>query len=171
MKDYNEEYKIKVNGTFFEKENLSKLNNKKVDIPTKKSILYKLKFNPEIIINEFHQTSNNINKNINIKKYKQYNSKILNRNNNSNKEENLYAFNKYYHSYDMDDFKKEEDNDEYISKKTYTNRKTNNDIFKSILYFSVFSYFNFITSSYYLLLKLQYEIQFTYINFLQKSPP
>jgi len=134
MKGYNKEYKIKVNRTFFEKENLSKFNNKKVDIPTKKSILYKLKFNPEIIINEFHQTSNNINTNINIKKYKQYNSKILNRNNNSifddNKDENLYAFNKYYHSYDMDDFKKEEDNDEYISKKTYTNRKTNNDIFK-----------------------------------------
>ena len=134
MKGYNKEYKIKVNRTFFEKENLSKFNNKKVDIPTKKSILYKLKFNPEIIINEFHQTSNNINTNINIKKYKQYNSKILNRNNNSifddNKEENFYAFNKYYHSYDMDDFKKEEDNDEYISKKTYANRKTNNYIFK-----------------------------------------
>ena len=40
----------------------------------KNSILYKAKFRPEIVINEFHQTSNNFNTNINIKTNEKLNS-------------------------------------------------------------------------------------------------
>ena len=71
MEEDNKEYKIKVNKTFLEKVNSKNNNiNKTKNYPFKKSILYNLKIHPEIIINEFHQTSNNINTNINIKKDK-----------------------------------------------------------------------------------------------------
>ena len=135
MEENNDEYKIKVNNINIEKQNINKLiNNKGENIPFKKSILYTLKFHPEIIINQFHQTSNNINTNINIKKHKSKKSEIISRNNNNNfdnNNNNSYYDSYYnnYHSYDYDNEK--EDKNEYIYNKTYTNINPNKKNYKT----------------------------------------
>ena len=125
MEEDNKEYKIKVNKTFLEKVNSKNNNNKTKNYPFKKSILYNLKINPEIIINEFHQTSNNINTNINIKKDKLKNSEFISRNNNNIFDDNNNSinepFNKEYFSYDYDYFKRNDRNQEINYNKTYTN--------------------------------------------------
>jgi hypothetical protein len=82
MKRISEKYKIKVKRKLIDKEKInkySKLNKEK--IPIKKQILYNLKFTPEIIINQFHQTSNNNNTDININKYQPKKSIVITRNN------------------------------------------------------------------------------------------
>ena len=128
MEEDNKEYKIKVNKTFLDKENSKKNNNKMNNYPFKKSVLYNLKINPEIIINEFHQTSNNINTNINIKKDKSKNSEFLSRNNNTifndNNDSNNEPLNKNYLSYDYDYFKINDRNKDFSYNKTFTNNKT-----------------------------------------------
>lgn len=70
----NEKLKIKVNRVSSDKGNsypytkYLKSNYPQISkISQKNPILYKVKYKPEIIINEYHQTSNNINTNINIK--------------------------------------------------------------------------------------------------------
>ena len=123
--------KIKVNRTFIEKEKINKIKN----YPFKKSILYNLKLNPGIIINEFHQTSNNINTNINIKKDKYKNSESISRNNNfidDNNDSNFYPYNKYYHSFYNDNYKREEETNEYTLNKTYMTSKRMKNNFNSI---------------------------------------
>ena len=136
MEENNEEYKIKVNKTFINKETINNITNQNKKNPIKKSILYKLKFNPEIIINQFHQTSNNINTNINIKKDNLRNSEYIGRNDNNifedNNETNIYSPNKYFHSYDDDNFEREEENNVYIYNNTYTNVKSMEKDSKSI---------------------------------------
>ena len=69
-----EDFQIKVNRINSEKEKLIpyskyiKNNYPQLSkVVPKHSILYKVKYRPEIVINEFHQTSNNYNTNINIK--------------------------------------------------------------------------------------------------------
>ena len=73
-KDNIEAYQIRVNRLSSESEKFIPYSKYiKNDYPQlnkvvpKQSILYKTKFRPEIVINEFHQTSNNFNTNINIK--------------------------------------------------------------------------------------------------------
>ena len=70
----NEKLKIKVNrvpsdtGSSYPYTKYLKSNYPQISkISQKNPILYKVKYKPEIIINEYHQTSNNINTNINIK--------------------------------------------------------------------------------------------------------
>ena len=135
MDENNDEYKIKVKDINIEKQNINKFNNNKIEnIPFKKSILYTLKFNPEIIINQFHQTSNNINTNINIKKHQSKNSEIISRNNKNIFDDNNNSYNdsyyNNYHSYDYDNEK--EDQNEYIYNKTYTNINRNKKNFKML---------------------------------------
>ena len=84
----NEKYHIKVNRITTENEKLFpyskylKNNYSQLSkIAPKNSILYKLKLNPDIVINEFHQTSNNINTNINIKTNQSNNQNTINNNN------------------------------------------------------------------------------------------
>ena len=67
-------YQIKVNRITSDKEKLIPYSKYiKNDYPQlskvvpKNSILYKVKYKPDIVINEYHQTSNNYNTNINIK--------------------------------------------------------------------------------------------------------
>ena len=136
MEENNEEYKIKVNKTFINKDTINNITNQNKKNSIKKSILYKLKFNPEIIINQFHQTSNNINTNINIKKDKLRNSEYIGRNDNNiledNNDSNIYSPNKYFHSYDDDNFEREGKNNEYIYNNTYTNAKSMEEDSKSI---------------------------------------
>ena len=90
----NEKFKIKVNRIPSENEKLYpyskylKNNYSQLSkIAPKNSILYKLKINPDIVINEYHQTSNNINTNINIKTNSPQNQK-----NNNNKSRNIISF-------------------------------------------------------------------------------
>ena len=127
MKVYNNEYKIKVNRTILEKENINKFNNKIKKYPFKKSILNDLKCNTEIIINEFHQTSNNINTNINIKNDKGKISEIEDRNNNDICDDNIFSnyenYNKKRYSYDEGYLKRQKGNNQYSFNKTYTNLK------------------------------------------------
>ena len=117
----NERFKIKVNRLASENEKLYPYNKySKNDpstlkkLPQKNSILYKLKFKPEIIINEYHQTSNNINTNINIKTNQSENSNInntsLNNNNSFRTRKKNYSLNKYYAD-PKDNSLKSEDND------------------------------------------------------------
>ena len=116
-----EKYQIKVNRVPKENEKLFpyskylKNNYSQLSkIAPKNSILYKLKINPEIIINEYHETSNNINTNINIKENQ---SKNKNNNNNNNSIINIinykdhpnnFSFKKIYVN---DDEIKDENND------------------------------------------------------------
>ena len=95
-KENKEKYKIKVNRLTSENERHYPYSNYlgneyshfKKRVPNN-SILYQLKFKPDIIINEYHQTSNNINTNINIKTNRSQNPNIDNtRNNNSNSQPN-----------------------------------------------------------------------------------
>ena len=104
----NDKYQIKVNRASTENEKLFpyskflKNNYSQLSkIAPKNSILYKLKLNPDIIINEYHQTSNNINTNINIKTHQTQNSNVNNANASINNisfggQPNNFSFNKYY---------------------------------------------------------------------------
>ena len=121
MKENNEEYKIKVNRTFINKEYVNNITNQNKKNPIKKSILYKVKFTPEIIINQFHQTSNNINTNINTKKDNLRNSEYIGRNDNNNYDPNNSNLNKYFLSYDDDNLEREDEFNQYIYNKIYTN--------------------------------------------------
>ena len=129
-KKINEKYQIKVNRISSENEklypNTTQLKKKYHHIknsPQKKRYVYKLKLKPEIIINEYHQTSNNINTNINIK---------TNRSEKSNNDTTINSFNfnhqpnnfrKYYYSeYENTNPKKSENNDKYGVNKSYKNR-------------------------------------------------
>jgi hypothetical protein len=91
-KENNEKYKIKVNRITSENERNNHYSNYmsndysqiKKRVPNN-TILCQLKFKPDIIINEYHQTSNNINTNINIKANLSKNTnQKLNANNNNN---------------------------------------------------------------------------------------
>ena len=84
-KENKEKYKIKVNRLTSENEKQYQYSNYlgneyshfKKRVPNN-SILYQLKFKPDIIINEYHQTSNNINTNISIKTNPSQNQNISN---------------------------------------------------------------------------------------------
>ena len=154
----NEKYKIKVNRVSAENNLLPyskflKKDYKKITkISPKNQILYKVKYKPEIIINEYHQTSNNINTNINIKTNKSQNSNSNNSRNNIsfNGQLDNFSFNKCSN----DDFVyensiKDENNDksynqekskkniDYISSKL--NKSDNNESNNNSLIFSPFS--------------------------------
>jgi len=153
-----EKYKIKVNRVSAENNLLPyskflKKDYKKITkISPKNQILYKVKYKPEIIINEYHQTSNNINTNINIKTNKSQNSNSNNSRNNIsfNGQLDNFSFNKCSN----DDFVyensiKDENNDksynqekskkniDYISSKL--NKSDNNESNNNSLIFSPFS--------------------------------
>ena len=105
------------------KNNYSQLSK----IAPKNSILYKLKINPEIIINEYHETSNNINTNINIKENHSKNKNINNNNNDSNiniinykDQPNNFSFKKIYVN-DNDIKDENNNNDRYFYDKHIEN--------------------------------------------------
>ena len=132
----NEKYKIKVNRISTESEKVypynkypktNSLNLRK--IPGKNSILYKLKFNPEIIINEYHQTSNNINTNINIKTNPTENSNILYTSVNNNKYSDRpknFSTKRFYAEYPIESSLKSEDN-ESNNNYSYTDKSFNKE--------------------------------------------
>ena len=136
MKGISEKYKIKVKRKMLDKEKInkySKLNNEK--IPIKKQILYNLKFNPEIIINQFHQTADNINTDTNIKRHQPKKSIVITRNNNIfdiENDLNNFSFNEFYHSCDDFHIKKEEENNDDIYNQTISNIKSNKNDFINI---------------------------------------
>ena len=130
--NYNGKYKIKVNRipsenekypyNKYSKNESSNLNK----ISPNNAHLYRYKYNPEIIINEYHQTSNNINTNINIKTNQSDNSNnntTIN-NINFNHQPNNYSFLKYYHrEYKNINPKNNENNDKNrFNNKLYKNR-------------------------------------------------
>ena len=123
MEDNNGEYKIKVNRT--EKELLNKFNYKNKKYLLKKPILYNLKFTPEVVVNEFHQISNNINTNINIKRDKLEKSIYNGRNNYFDEMDNSNngPYNKYNYSYDNNNLKRNKGNSGFTFNKTFTNIK------------------------------------------------
>ena len=153
-----EKYKIKVNRVSAENNQLPytkylKKDYKKITkISPNNQILYKVKYKPEIIINEYHQTSNNINTNINIKSNKSQNS-------NSNNSRNNISFNGQFDNFSFnkcsnDEFVyensiKDENNDKSYnqekSKKnidyivTQLNKSDNNESNNNSLLFSPFS--------------------------------
>ena len=115
----NENLKIKVNrvssdtGNSYPYTKYLKSNYHQISkIAPKNPILYKVKYKPEIIINEYHQTSNNINTNINIKTN---NPKNQNLNNSRNISSNFldqkknYSFNRSTEDYGYDNSIKGED--------------------------------------------------------------
>ena len=127
----NEKYQIKVNRVSTENEKLFpyskflKNNYSQLSkIAPKNSILYKLKINPEIIINEYHQTSNNINTNISIKTNQSQDNKKNNKNNENLNINNIsfsgQANNISFSNCDNDNPIKEE-----ITDNTNSNNKTN----------------------------------------------
>ena len=136
MKGISEKYKIKVKRKMLDKEKInkySKLNNEK--IPIKKQILYNLKFNPEIIINQFHQATDNINTDNNIKRHQPKKSIVITRNNNIfdiENDLNNFSFNEFYHSCDDFHIKKEEENNDDIYNQTISNIKSNKNDFINI---------------------------------------
>lgn len=136
MKGISEKYKIKVKRKMLDKEKInkySKLNNEK--IPIKKQILYNLKFNPEIIINQFHQTADNINTDTNIKRHQPKKSIVITRNNNIfdiENDLNNFSFSEFYHSCDDFHIKKEEENNDDIYNQTISNIKSNKNDFINI---------------------------------------
>ena len=124
-----EQYQIKVNRIPFENENLypykkytkndySQLNK----IAPKNSILYKFKLSPDIIINKYHQTSNNINTNINIKPNHPENSNINNTSINNisfSGQPNNFSFNKNYENNSNENsINEKNNNDKYFSRNT-----------------------------------------------------
>ena len=133
-KKFNDRYQIKVNRITSENEK-SYPNQTNIKIgyfhvrksPHKNPILYNVKLKPEIIINEYHQTSNNINTNINIKTNQSENSdnnnininKIGLKHNSSN-----ISFNKYYREGKNKNSKKNEKN--YMNNSM--NKSFNNNI-------------------------------------------
>ena len=153
-----EKYKIKVNRVSAENNLLPyskylKKDYKKITkISPNNQILYKVKYKPEIIINEYHQTSNNINTNINIKTNKSQNSNSNNSRNNIsfNGQLDNFSFNKCSNdelvyensvkdenndkSYNQEKSKK---NIDYISSKL--NKSDNNESNNNSLIFSPFS--------------------------------
>jgi len=97
-----ETYQIRVNRLFSEKEKFIPYSKYiKNDYPQlskvvpKHSILYKAKNQPEIVINEFHQTSNNFNTNINIKANPSENLDSYNFNSKLNELSNTFQNNDY----------------------------------------------------------------------------
>ena len=135
----NEQYKIKVNRISSESERIYPLNqysktnySNSKKIPQKNSILYKLKFNPEIIINEYHQTSNNINTNINIKTNQSENSNINNTSsNNISYMDRGKNSNKYYQENLIENSMKSDDNNSnnygsYIDKSSNKDKNSKN---------------------------------------------
>lgn len=153
-----EKYKIKVNRVSAENNLLPyskylKKDYKKITkISPKNQILYKVKYKPEIIINEYHQTSNNINTNINIKTNKSQNSNSNNSRNNIsfNGQLDNFSFNKCSNDeFVYENSVKEENNDksynqekvkkniDYISSKL--NGSDNNESNNNSLLFSPFS--------------------------------
>ena len=136
MKGISEKYKIKVKRKILDKEKInkySKLNNEK--IPIKKQILYNLKFNPEIIINQFHQAADNINTDTNIKRHQPKKSMVITRNNNIfdiENDLNNFSFSEFYHSCDDFHIKKEEENNDDIYNQTISNIKSNKNDFINI---------------------------------------
>ena len=123
-----ENYQIKVNRISIENENLypykrytkndySQLNK----IAPKNSILYKFRLKPDIIINEYHQTSNNINTNINIKPNKPENSNI---NNSSINNINNFSFNNNYENNPNENSTNEKINNNINNIENYNPRKT-----------------------------------------------
>ena len=118
-KQNNEKLKIKVNrvssetGNSYPYTKYLKSNYPQISkISPKNPILYKVKYKPEIIINEYHQTSNNINTNINIKTN---NTKKPHLNNSRNITNNFmdqrknYSFNRSNEDYRYDNSIKGED--------------------------------------------------------------
>ena len=137
QKDKN--YKIKVNRASVENKRSSPYNKylkkdyKKFKIDPKNPILYKVKYKPEIIINEYRQPSNNIN----IKTNRSGNSNSNNERNNYNnlgfQPNNIY-FNDYNtEEYEFDNSIKNENND-----KNYNNndKSDNQDRAKNSDYIS-----------------------------------
>jgi hypothetical protein len=135
----NEQYKIKVNRISTESERIYPLNqysktnsSNSKKIAQKNSILYKLKFNPEIIINEYHQTSNNINTNINIKTNQSENSNINNTSsNNISYMDRGKNSNKFYQEYPIENSMKGDDNNSnnygsYIDKSSNRDKNIRN---------------------------------------------
>ena len=128
----NQRYQIKVNRISSENEKLFPYSkylkndySQLRKIAPKNSYLYKLRINPEIIINEYHQTSNNINTNINIKTNPE-NSNINNTSINNisfSGHQNNFPFNKYYGDYEKDNsIKNVKNNDKsYIKEKGIKN--------------------------------------------------
>ena len=100
----NEKLKIKVNrvssdtGNSYPYTKYLKSNYPQISkISQKNAILYKVKYKPEIIINEYHQTSNNINTNINIKTNKPKKPNLNNSRNITNNfmdQKKNYSFNR-----------------------------------------------------------------------------
>ena len=126
----NDKYKIKVNRLSSDNDNLLQYSKylkndypKISKIAPKNPILYKVKYKPEIIINEYHQTSNNINTNINIKTNKSKNNINQNnsRNNNFNDKSKNFPFNKRNDGFLYNNSLKDEDNN-----KDYQNFNNNN---------------------------------------------
>ena len=116
----NEKLKIKVNrvpsdtGISYPYSKYLKSNYPQMNKLSKKNpFLYKVKYKPEIIINEYHQTSNNINTNININKTNNNKKQNLNssRNitNNFMDQKKNYSFNKSNEDYEYDKSIKGED--------------------------------------------------------------
>ena len=131
-KQSNEKYKIKVNRVSSESENIFPYNkylknnySQITKIAPKNSILYKVKYKPEIIINEYHQTSNNINTNINIKTNRSINNPNLNDSRNNfcfSGQTKNFSFNRGNDEYIYDSSIKDEDNN-----KDYNNNKNDNN--------------------------------------------
>jgi hypothetical protein len=153
-----EKYKIKVNRVSAENNLLPyskylKKDYKKITkISPNNQIFYKVKYKPEIIINEYHQTSNNINTNINIKTNKSPNSNSNNSRNNIsfNGQLDNFSFNKGSNDeFVYENSLKDENNDksykqekskkniDYISGKL--NKSDNNESNNNSLLFSPFS--------------------------------
>ena len=120
----NEKLKIKVNRVSSDKGNsypytkYLKSNYPQISkISQKNPILYKVKYKPEIIINEYHQTSNNINTNINIKTNKPKKPNLNNSRNITNNfmdQRKNYSFNRSNEDYGYDNsIKGEEYNRDY----------------------------------------------------------
>jgi len=115
----NEKLKIKVNRvpsdtgisypyTKYLKSNYPQMNK----LSQKNSIFYKVKYKPEIIINEYHQTSNNINTNINIKtnnNKKPHLNSSRNITNNFMDPKKNYSFNRSHEDHEYDKSIKGED--------------------------------------------------------------
>jgi len=126
-----ETYQIRVNRLSSESEKITPYSKYiKNDYPQfnkvvpKQSILYKTKFRPEIVINEFHQTSNNFNTNINIKTNpsESLSDNIFSSDLKSNEDFKTYRNTDYINS-----------NTDYINNKYYTEKPfTSIDVFNKM---------------------------------------
>ena len=166
----NHQYRIKVNRISSESEKIypfnqypktNSLNLRKVH--PKNSIFHRDKFNPEIIINEYHQTSNNINTNINIRTNQSENSNINNTSSNNISYKgrgNNKSSNKFYQEFPVENYINDDNsnnNGSYIDRSTNkdknsknndnaSNRYNNNENSSSKI-FSPFSNYEYYSSS------------------------